>query len=79
MKKVLSVFFLILAVVIIFGMVGYTLVSAWNAWNGEMSFKQLTFDSFADYYFSVHAGALTIAGLVAILSLCLSIYLYINQ
>lgn len=79
MKKVLSVFFLILAVVIIFGMVGYTLVSAWNAWNGEMSFKQLTFDSFADYYFSVHAGALTIAGLAAILSLCLSIYLYINQ
>ncbi len=78
MKKVLSISLLILSASLVIGMIGYTLLNGWQAWNGDFAFKQSTFDSFADYYFTVNKGALIIAVSVALLPLCLGIYLRKN-
>lgn len=78
MKKVFSVLLLVLSALLVIGMIGYTLVNAWYAWNTDFAFKQSAFDSFADYYFTINKGALAIAVSVALLPLCLGIYLRKN-
>ena len=62
-------------VIIALATVAGTAMRSYILWNGEMAFKQSSFDSFADYYFTVNKGALLIAAVIAGVSICIGVYL----